>query len=197
MLVVSTKPAEPTWRPVMGAEVLFAPIDRPMLRRARRAALASLGREEGEAADEASAAEQLEEIGDALSYQLIVAGAQDWRGVVQIVVNDEGDPIPGEDGKPQVSPLPFTRAALDAGLSDPISFEAFDAVYVREFSNRERERAAPGKDSPLSPDGTGPKVKEERDTAPSPVMASAADATSAPTGSTKRKPRPKKPSGTS
>lgn len=188
MLVAPSKPAEPEWKTVMGAQVLFAPIDRPMLRRARRVAVASLGEDRPETDDEATLAEQLADLGDALSHALLMAGILDWRDVC-VMVDDE-DTGSGE-------PLPCDDDAKARVLADPLVFEAFDAAYVVPFASRERERAAPGKGSPPSPGGTGAEVKAVSDTAPSPAMASAADVTSAPTSSTKRKPRRKMPSGTS
>ena len=188
MLLAPAKPAEPEWKPVMGAQVLFAPIDRPMLRRARRAAIESLGGVQPQTEDEATLAEQLADLGDALSHALLMAGIIDWRDVF-VMANDD-DTGTGE-------PLACSDEAKSRLLADPIVFEAFDAAYVIPFVTRERERAAPGKDSPLSPLGIGTKAKEESDIAASPALARAADVPNARTSSTKRKPKPKKTSGTS
>lgn len=188
-MIVATPAVGPEWTRVLGGEVLFAPIDRAMMRRARRAALAALDREDEAGADERSPGDQLDELGDALSYQLIIAGAQDWRDVEQA--------LPGENGETVFEPVAFSRELLLLALSDPITFDAFDAAYVVPYATRERERAAPGKGSPLSQDGTGTKAQAEQTIATSPAPASAADVTSAPTGSTKRKLTPKKTSGTS
>ena len=188
MLIVPAKPAEPEWRPVMGAQVLFAPIDRPMLRRARRAAIATLGDVQPQTDDEATLAEQLADLGDALSHALLMAGILDWRDVC--VMTDDDDAGTGE-------PLDCSDEAKARLLADGLVFEAFDAAYVIPFVTRERERAAPGKGSPLSSDGIGTKVKAESDTVPSPAPARAADAPNARTSCTKPRPRRKKASGTS
>lgn len=55
-MLIARQPEGPVWKSVMGAQFLFAPIDRKALRRARRAALKALGRDEHEAETEASAA---------------------------------------------------------------------------------------------------------------------------------------------
>lgn len=178
MLVVR-KPTEATWKPVLGAEVLFAPVDRAMLRKARREAMDALG-QEGEEVD-------LEELGDAFSMALITAGAKDWRGVCEMA--DDADAGAGE-------PLPFSAENLAAALSDPITFEAFDQAYVRPFILLERERAAPGNGSAASPAGTGQAATPESDIATSHAVESD-DAASARTASTKRKRTPKKRSGRS
>lgn len=187
-LIIPAQQEGPSWLPVMGAQIQFAPIDRPMLRRARRAAIESLGGAQPQAGDDASLAEQLAELGDALSLALLMAGILDWRDVVVMV--DDDDTGAGEA-------LACSDEAKSRLLADPIVFEAFDAAYVIPFVTRERERAAPGKDSPLSPPGTGTKEKQESDIAASPALARAADVPNARTSSTKRKPKPKKTSGTS
>ncbi len=189
MLVAQKQQTEPAWTPVMGASVLFAPITRPMLRRARRAALEALGVDGAEGGETRSVAEQMEELGDALSYALIVAGALDWRDVCQMA--DDDDTGAGVA-------LPCTDANKAMLLADPLTFEAFDAAYVVPFVQRERERAAPGKESSPSQDGISTQAMGEPTTAGSAApLATATDAASAPTSSTKPKRKPKKTSGTS
>jgi hypothetical protein len=124
MLVAPKRQEEPFWKPVMGAQVLFEPITRAMFRSARRAVMQKIG----EAPDGEMSIERIEELGDALSEALILAGARDWRDV-------ETD---GEDGSPVA--LPFTRENLETVLSDPIFFEAFDDAYAKPFLLREREK---------------------------------------------------------
>lgn len=189
MLVARKPQAEPVWTPVMGASVLFAPITRPMLRRARRAALEALGVEGAEGGEAASVAEQMEELGDALTHALVMAGALDWRDVC--IMPD------GEDTGAGVALdcTPENKAML---LSDALIFEAFDAAYVIPYVQLERERAAPGKESSPSQDGISTQATGEPITVGSPVqLATATDAASAPTSSTRRKRKPKKTSGTS
>jgi len=189
MLVVHKQAEEPVWTPVMGASVLFAPITRPMLRRARRAALEALGTEGAEGGETATVAEQMEELGDALSYALIMAGVLDWRDVC--VMGDDDDTGRGV-------PLDCTPENKAMLLADALTFEAFDAAYVIPYVQRERERAAPGKESSPSQDGISTQATGERTTAGSPApLATATDAPNAPTPSTKRKRNPKKTSGTS
>lgn len=197
MLIAQKPQTEASWTPVMGASVLFAPITRPMLRRARRAALEALGVEGAGGGETRSVEEQMEELGDALSYALIMAGAQDWRDVGRGVLDDDGQPVLDADQEPTFEMLEFTSGNLSAVLADALAFEAFDAAYVVPYVQRERERAAPGKGSPLSPNGTGTKVKAAADTAASPARARAASVKSARTSSTKRKATAKKQSGTS
>ncbi|WP_419808387.1 hypothetical protein [Sphingomonas sp.] len=177
MLIVK-KPAEAAWTPVLGAEVLFAPITRTMFRRARRDAMVTLG---DDTAD-------LEDMGDAFSLAVITAGAQDWRGVCAMA--DGEDDGPGEE-------LPFTADNLAAALSDPLTFEAFDAAYVHPFIIRERERAAPGNGYAVSPSGTGEAAMAGKTTAGNRAERRKRAATSAPTGSTKPKPTKKRSSGPS
>lgn len=186
MLVVS-KPAEPAWAPVMGAEVLFTPINRPMLMRARRAARAVSAGDDAETT--LSPIDMLEEMGDAMSRALIMEGATDWRGVC--LMADEGDESPGED-------MAFSADNLALALADPVTFEAFDTAYVVPFVMRERERAEPGNVSAASPSGTGEAATPDSDTAsnhaPLPTID---DVPSARTSSTSRGRKPKKMSGAS
>lgn len=189
MLVARKQLTEPVWTPVMGATVLFAPITRPMLRRARRAALEVLGVGGDANGETASVSEQMEELGDALSHALIVAGVQEWRDVC--VMSDDSDTGAGD-------PLDCTPGNLTMLLADPLIFEAFDAAYVIPFVQRERERAAPGKESSPSQDGISTQATGELITAGSPVPpATATDAANAPTSSTRPKRKLKKLSGTS
>lgn len=155
-MLYARRPSGPEWKPVMGAQVLFAPIDRQALRRARRAALKSLGRDQHEGDDVASAAEQLEDLGDALSYALLIQGIVDWKDVC--LMSDGDDDGPGE-------PLACTDENKAMVLSDPITFDAFDAVYVMPFAARERAKNA----SAASPNGTGVAATGEADTASSPA----------------------------
>lgn len=192
MLVAPRQPSGPEWKPVMGGEVLFDPIDRPMMRRARRAALAKLKRDPGDESD-ASPAEQLEELGDALSEALILSGARDWRNVASQVFDAENKPVL-VDGKPVFEPLPFTAENLALSLSDPIIFDAFDAVYVMPFASRERAKNG----SAASPSGIGAAATQGSDTANSPVEANTTDgAKAARTPSKPPRTRKKKGSGTS
>ena len=188
MLIVPAKPAEPEWKSVMGAQVLFAPIDRAMLRRARRAAAATLVGEARPVGDDAAVEDQFAALGDALSLALLMAGILDWRDVC--VMADDDDTGSGEL-------LPCNDEVKARLLADPLAFEAFDAAYVVPFATRERERAAPGKGSPLSPNGTSAKVKEATGTARSPAKARAAAAKSARTSPTKPRRTRKKQSGAS
>ncbi len=189
MLVAQKAQTEPVWTPVMGASVLFAPITRPMLRRARRAALEALGVEGTDGGETATVAEQMEELGDALSHALIMAGAQNWRDVCMMAGDDDTGPGVALDCTPE------NKAML---LADALTFEAFDAAYVVPYVQRERERAAPGKESSPSQDGISTQATGEPTTAGSPApLATATDAPSARTSFTKRKRKPRKTSGTS
>ena len=189
MLVARRPQTEPVWTPVMGASVLFAPITRPMLRRARRVALEALGVAGNEDGEAASVAEQMEELGDALSHALILAGAQDWRDVC--MMSDDDDTGTGVA-------LDYTPKNLAMLLADPLTFEAFDAAYVIPFVQLERERAAPGKESSPSQDGISTQATGDPITVGSPApQAKATDAPNAHTPSTRRKRKPRKTSGTS
>jgi hypothetical protein len=186
MLLVR-KPQGAAWTPVMGAEVLFAPIDRSMLMRARRAARNVSAAEADD--DGTSAIDMLEEMGDAMSRALITEGAQDWRGVC--LMADEGDEGTGE-------PLPFSADNLAMALADPVTFEAFDAAYVVPFVTAEREREEPGNAFAASQPGTGGAATQGSDTASKPAPRKRGGAaTSARTLSKNRRPRPKKASGAS
>ena len=218
MLVVTPTAVAPAWTKVLSAEVLFAPLDRTIARRARRAALAAIG-EPAEGEDVRPLAEQLEELGDALSFELILAGVRDWRFVVQRrldeygtpafegigdpklddhgkpVLDDAGEVVLDLVGRPAYDPLPFSAEVLAAALADGPTFDAFNAAYVLPYVTREREIAAPGKGSPRAPDGTSERTAAATATSPAP-LASADGATSAPTGSTKPRRTRKKQSGT-
>lgn len=155
-MLVARRPAGPEWKPVLGAQVQFAPIDRTMLRRARRAALKALGRDEHEGSDAASAEDQLEELGDALSYALLMQGILDWRDVCEMVDGDDAG---------AGTALACTDENKAMVLSDPITFDAFDAVYVVPFAARERAKNA----SAASPSGTGAAATGASNTARSPA----------------------------
>lgn len=185
MLVVQppAAPGTASWTTVMGARVRFLPIDRTMLRRARRAALEALGRDE--TASELPAHEQLEELGDALSHALLIAGIAEWEGVFSVQA----------DG---------TSTALDCTpehkahvLSDPLIFEAFDAAYVVPFATRERDRAEPGNGCAASPNGTGEAATPAKTIAASAAGRRSGGARRARTGATPPKPTRKRTSGTS
>ncbi|KQM65787.1 hypothetical protein ASE75_06030 [Sphingomonas sp. Leaf17] len=196
MLVAQREQAEPAWTPVMGARVLFAPITRTMLRRARRAALEALGVEGADGGEQASPADQMEELGDALSRALIVAGALDWQDVALAAVDQHGATILDDEGDAVYDTLDFTPENLLTVLSDALVFEAFDAAYVIPYVMRERERAAPGKESSPSPNGISTKAMEDPTIAGSPAApATATDASNARTGCTKPKAIKKKTSG--
>lgn len=169
----------------MGAQILFAPIDRQALRRARRAALASLGRDEHEGEDAAPAEEQLADLGDALSHALLIHGITDWKDVC--LMADGDDAGAGE-------PLACTDENKAMILADPLTFEAFDAAYVVPFAARERTKNG----SAASPNGTGAAAIAEDGTAPSRANRTRkAGAASARTGSKPRKTKPPRSSGTS
>lgn len=181
--VVHKPQAEPEWKPVVGGEILFAPIDRALVRRARRAALKALDRDphgpaEGEADDVVL---QLEDLGDALSVAMILEGALDWKGAMR-----------QEDGK--FVPLPFSRESLNHMLADPVYFDAIDAVYVMPYVQREREK----NDSAASPNGTGEVATPGSGTASTVALPKAkAGAKRVPTGRKPRKQTKAKASGTS
>ncbi|WP_271300637.1 hypothetical protein [Sphingomonas sp. CV7422] len=169
----------------MGAQVLFAPIDRAGLRRARRAALAVLGRDEHEGSESGSAEEQVAELGDALSHALLMQGIIDWKDVC--LMADGDDAGPGEV-------LECTDENKALVLSDPLTFEAFDAAYVIPFVVRERAKNA----FAASPSGTGAAATEASDIAPSPATpAPKAGAKRAPTARKPRRTKMQKSSGTS
>jgi hypothetical protein len=182
--VVSKPQAGPTWLPVVGGEVLFAPIDRTLVRRARRKALEQLGRDvhgpsaEGETDDFVI---QMEDLGDALSCAMIIEGAQDWKGAMQEV-----------DGK--FVTLPFSREALADMLADPVYFDALDTAYVLPYVMREREKNV----SAVSPNGTGEAATAGNGTASTAAAPKPkAGAKRARTASKSRKPTRAKASGTS
>jgi hypothetical protein len=186
MLLVR-KQQGPVWTPVMGAEVLFAPIDRSMLMRARRAARTVSASEPDD--DGTSAIDMLEEMGDAMSRALITEGAQDWRGVC--LMADESDDGAGES-------LAFSAENLAMALADPVTFEAFDDAYVVPFMTAEREREEPGNAFAASPNGTGAAAMPDSDTASKPAPRKrGGGVTNARTSSTSRKRNPKKASGAS
>lgn len=194
MMIV--QPAAPVdeWLPVLGGEVLFAPIDRPMVLRARRK-VREVSQDAGEDVD---ALDVLDLMGDAMSRALIMEGAKDWRGVFQQRLGEDGAPVLDDDGAPIFDELPFSPEMLAAALADPVTFDGFEGAYVMPYVMRARARAAPGNGSPASPSGIGEAGTPDSDTASS-VASPTPDggARRAPTSSTKRKPKRKKASGAS
>jgi hypothetical protein len=186
---------EPVWTPVMGAQVLFAPIDRAMVRRARRAAREALGTSDG--GGELSIEALVDELGSNFSVALITEGARDWKDVGSQRFDEDGEPVL-IDGKPVFDPLPFTPENLSIALADPFTFEAFDEAYVMPFVTRERERAEPGNGSAASPSGTGEAGTQASGTVSSAAAPEAGtDATSAPTSPKSRARKKKTASGAS
>jgi hypothetical protein len=147
--------------------------------------LKALGRDEHEGEAETAAEDQIEDLGDALSYALLMAGITDWKDVFLMVDGD--DATPGE----ALSCTDEHKALL---LSDPITFDALDAVYVVPFAARERAKNG----SAASPSGTGAAATGASDIASSPAKPSkTGGAKAAPTGSKPRKTKTPKSSGTS
>lgn len=185
MFVVHKPQAGPEWRPVIGGEILFAPIDRALVRRARRAAMKALGRDEHGPEPVGSADDvtiMLEDLGDALSHAMILEGACDWRGAVQAI------------GDGQFEPIPFSRDALADLLADPVYFDALDAAYVLPYAMREREKNG----FAASPNGTGEAATPESGTATTAATPKPpADAKPAHTASTRSRAKKRKASGTS
>lgn len=155
-MLIARQPEAPAWKTVMGAQFLFAPIDRKALRRARRAAMKALNRDEHEGTDEGSAAEQLADLGDELSHALLMDGILDWKDVC--LMADGDDASAGE-------PLVCTDENKALLLSDPITFDALDAVYVVPFASRERAKNV----SAASPNGSGAAATGVSDTVNSPA----------------------------
>ena len=156
------------WLQILGARVLFRPIGRKAWREAQKAA-AKVLRPTGDD-QEVDEAALMEEAGDALSYALISAGIEDWEGV--------GD----ENGEP-VKPTP---EYIDMFLSDPMRFQAADAIYVGPYMARMREKNG------LSPalNGISAEAMPEHDTATSPAQPDkASGAKAARTSRTSRKPK--------
>lgn len=194
MLVVR-KPQGDSWTPVLGARVLFAEIDRPMLMRARRAAREVSAAEDPD--DGRSAIDMLEEMGDAMSRALIIEGARDWADVAVQLLGDAGVPLL-VDGQPVFEALAFNAENLAIVLADPVTFEAFDAAYVQPFVQREREREEPGNGSAASQNGTGVAAMPASDIASKPARPTpAGGATNARTSSRNPRPKRKKASGAS
>lgn len=195
MLVAPPRPSAPEgdWLPILGSQWRFAPIDRPMLMRARRAARAASqdASEEGEhVGSPIDPIAAIEEMGDAMSRALIMDGAREWRDVAAA-------PVDGDD-EPVFEPLEFTAENLAFILSDPVIFEAVDEAYVVPFVLRERARAEPGNVFTASPSGTGEAGTPESGTAISPARRSrAGGAGSARTSSKSRGTKRKKASGAS
>lgn len=192
-MLVATKPRGPEWLLVMGASILFDPIDRPMMRRARRAALKALARPEEDETVDVDPVVQLEDLGDALSLALIREGARDWRDVAIKLLNEDGDPVL-IDGDPVFDVLAFTPENLDMLLTDPVIFDAIDAVYVMPFAQRERAKNG----FAASPNGTGVAAMPGADIVSSPAPPAAigrSGARRARTGSTKPKRKPRTASG--
>jgi hypothetical protein len=185
MLVV-TAATGPQTIPVLGTAVTFAPITRQMMRRARRAALKALARPED--GDDAAAAapieEQLEELGDELSFALLLEGILAWGEGVVIEVEEDGEVV----SRP-LDCTPENKALL---LSDPVYFDAFDGAYVVPFATRERAKnGLAGSPNTISGMATPAQIIA------TPSAAGPSDAKSARTGSTRSKTRKSKKRSTS
>lgn len=198
MLVAPARPKTPEgdWQTILGAQFLFAPIDRPMLMRARRAAREASQAEDAE--EVGSPIDMIEEMGDAMSRALIMDGMKGWRDVAAAALDDDGEPRSDNDGEPVFHLLPFTPENLALILSDPVTFEAIDNAYVVPFILRERERTAPGNALSASPNGIGEAATPAKDIATSPAKRSGArGAGSARTPRKSRGPSKKRTSGAS
>lgn len=162
MLIAPKVPTGPEWKPIMGAQFLFDPIDRPLIRRARRAALKAMGEDEHGPEPEDDL-ESLETLGDAISHAIIMGGVRDWKDVGQQRFDDEGAPVLDEDDKPIFDVLPFSAENLALILTDAPTFDAIDAVYVMPYAQRQRVKNA----SAASPSGIGGAATPDSDTASS------------------------------
>ena len=172
-------PAEAGWRDLLPTvRVRFAPITIKGVRAARRAVAAALQVDP----------DDIEEAGDALSRELIRRGILEWEGV--------GD----ADG----APIAVSPDAIELFLADPVAFEQADRVYVRAWSDREREKngwsgspngisATPAKataSEPAAPPPTG-------DASPIPQATPPKPAPDAPTSASRKRPTKRKASGRS
>lgn len=185
---------QPWWFVVQAAagddpavEVEFVPIGRAALRAARRAAAAAVGAALSEADDDTTLpVELVEQAGDILSEQLLLAGIRAWRGV--------GD----ADG----NLAPVTPDNLGLFLADPTRFERLEEAYVRPFVLREMEKNA----SSLSLNGISAGAMPDNNIANRSARRTAkagakqtrkkAAKKAAPTASTNAKPTPGSASGT-
>lgn len=160
-----------------GVRAQFAPIDRAMVRAARRAAAAFI-----QANPELDDDERREGAGDAFTAELIRRGLQDWEGVG----DQNGEPLPID-----------AEGALDLFLAEPLLFEAADDVWVLPWARQAAEKNA----SSLSPAGTTKAGTGAKTTAGSAakrtktVAPKGTGAKSARTESTSRKPTTAKRSG--
>lgn len=167
MLKLQKQASGPEWFVLMGARFCFAPITKPMARRARVAAAKAVEPQRATLSD----VEFGEALGDAYSEELIVAGLVDWEGV----------------GDAEGNPLPCTEAHKRMLVADPACFDRLDAHYVLPFALR----IAEGNASPASPNGTGAGATRARAIAGSSAKPKArSGAKAAPTASTRAK-RPK------
>lgn len=125
---------------VLGAAFTFAPIDGAMWRAARIAAAKVRNVEDDPESGELNMA-----IREAVGVELLRRGMTGWSEIVD------------GNGKP----LPFSPAALDDLLADPIIAESLDALYVVPFLNRATEKNALSS----SPTGTGAGAMPDKATA--------------------------------
>ena len=197
MLIAPTRAPVAAWTPVMGAEVLFEPITRTTLIRARRAARAASQAEPVDGTEPVSAIDLIEEMGDAMTRALIIEGVKDWRHVFVAALDDAGEPLLNE-GEPVYDLLPFSAENLALLLSDPLAVDAFEEAYVMPFVTRERQRAEPGNGFAASPNGIGEAATQDNVFATSPAKPKrGGGARRARTSSTSRRAKPKKTSGAS
>lgn len=162
MLIAPKVPTGPEWKLIMGARFLFDPIDRPMIRRARRAALKAMGEDEHGPEPEDDL-ESLEKLGDALSLAIIMAGARDWQDVGSQRFDEDGNAVLDAQDEPIFDLLPFTAENLALLLTDAPTFDAIDAVYVMPYAQRQRVKNG----FAVSPSGIGGAATPDSNTASS------------------------------
>lgn len=155
-----------------GVEIDFAPIDRPMVRAARRAVRKFIAKH-----PDLDAEELADESGDIFSGTLIRLGIRGWKGL--------GD----TKGKPLGPPTP---ERIEDVLADPVLFDQIDAAYVVPWAKAAKEKNGL---SP-SPNGTSTGATQEKTIAGSAAAAKTGGAKSAPTSKKSRKPTQGKSSGT-
>jgi hypothetical protein len=155
-----------------GVQIDFAPIDRPMVRAARRAVRKFIAAHPDMDGDELA-----DETGDIFSSTLMRLGIRGWKGL--------GD----AKGKLMGQPTP---ERIEEVLADPVLFDQIDAAYVVPWARAAKEKNG----SSPSRNGTSTGATQGKTIAGSAAAEKTGGAKNAPTSKKNHKPTRAKSSGT-
>lgn len=155
----------PVWKPVLTAQVLFAPVTEPMITRARRAYFDAINADgaEDDGADLVAQAKRASDGLSAFCRSLILDGAKDWKGVTDVATT---------------KPLAFSADYLAAAIDDPDFGPAMATAYAIPVWLRELEKNA------SSPSRAGAIAGSKAKKPKAPPSTDSGSATAVPAGKT-------------